>query len=806
MRKRESLDFPKTQGMYDPENEKDSCGIGFVANIKGEKSHQIIKDGLTILENLTHRGATGADPETGDGAGILIQIPDKFFRKVCSQINITLPDPGNYAIGVVFLPPHEADSKVIQKTINAAVEGEGLEVLGWRDVPVNETVPGIVARKGMPTIKQIFIKNTLGDVETFERKVYTARRVVAQNVAKLTLNRWDLFHIPSFSSKTIVYKGMLIAHQLPKFYKDLNDADMVSALSLVHQRYSTNTFPSWTLAQPFHFLCHNGEINTLRGNVNWMLSRENLFNSDRFGDDIKKLLPIIRPLSSDSFSFDNALELLVMSGYSLPHAMMLLVPEAWEKDTLMDEDKKAFYQYNATKMEPWDGPAAIAFSDGTYIGATLDRNGLRPARYIITKDDRIILGSESGVLDISPENIKETWRLQPGKMLVCDLKNGRIIKDDEVKKNVIKGHPYAKWVEDNLIRLEDVEDTDSKEKESAPLKESQILFGYNVESINKIIAPMATNGVEPLGSMGADTPPAVLSDKPQILYNYFKQLFAQVTNPPIDPIREELVMSLTSYLGPEGNLLQERPEDCRRLKVSQPILTNKEMAKMKSGKALKCCLSSTLFNIAEGEKGFAKALDKICNDAVKSVEGGYQLLVLSDRGANAVKCHLPPLLAVGAVHHHLIRNKVRGKIGLVIETGEAFEVHHHALLLGYGAGAINPYIVFDTIAALLEKNLIKGKVDLDTSKNHYIKACGKGLYKIFSKMGISTLQSYMGAQIFEAVGLCPDLIEKYFTLTPSKIKGIGLKEVAEETMVRHRMAFDSSPIPSGGEYAWRKEG
>lgn len=813
--------MPPKQGLYDPANEKDNCGVAFVAHIKGVKSHDIVRKGIEALDNLTHRGAVGADPRTGDGAGILIQIPHQFFLKVCTDIDINLPEEGKYGVGMMFLPSDPEERRTCEKIIEDKVSQEGQKLLGWRDVPVDPDAVGDSARAVMPFMRQIFIGSVCEDQLAFERKLFVIRKQLGFAIRALNLKDDRLFHVPSLSSRTIVYKGQLIAAQVPNFFHDLSDETMVSALALVHQRYSTNTFPSWDLAHPFRYLAHNGEINTLDGNVNWMFSREAMFESELFGDDIKKVTPIIRPYSSDSFGLDNALELLVMAGRSLPHAMMMLVPEAWSKDVHIDEDKRGFYEFHAAKMEPWDGPAALAFTDGKVIGATLDRNGLRPARYTVTKDDMVIMASESGVLPIAPENILKTWRLEPGKLFVVDMEQGRIIDDEEVKKGIVSAQPYKQWVKENKVTIEELPTSPAvRQPYHKTLLQRQKAFGYTVEEIDDIITPMVINGMEPLGAMGSDTPIAVLSDRPQLVYNYFKQLFAQVTNPPIDPIREELVMSLTNYIGAEGNLLGEKPEDCRRLEISQPILTNLEMAKLRDVTYgnFRTKTVSTLFDTSTGEQGLKKAIDDVCKSADMAIEEGFNIVVLSDWGVKVDKAAIPALLVTAAVHHHLIKTGNRGKVGLVVESGEPREVHHFALLIGYGAGAVNPYLVFETIADLYVHDYLPDELEgeregegIRIAQANFIKAIGKGLLKVFSKMGISTLQSYNGAQIFEALGLNRELVEKYFTGTPSRIEGVGIGLIAEEAINRHVAAFPSANVvplrlDHGGQYQWRKDG
>lgn len=811
----------KKQGLYDPANEHDACGVGFIASIKGEKSHRIIQDGLQILLNLDHRGAVGADPSTGDGAGLLCQIPHEFFK---ANVDFDLPESGKYGVGMIFLPHDSAERKKCVDIIENKINEMGQKLLGWREVPVNPKAVGKSAREVMPLIKQVFIESTCDTQLGFERKLYAIRRQMGINIRPLNLKQDELFHVPSLSSQTIVYKGQLMPVQVGKFFPDLNDKDFKSALSLVHSRYSTNTFPSWDLAHPFRYMAHNGEINTLSGNINWMFSREPNFKSELFGEDIEKLKPIIRPYSSDSFSFDNALELLYLSGRSLPHAAMMLIPEAWGKNDDLDEDLKAFYEYQAMKMEPWDGPAAVAFTDGNVIGATLDRNGLRPARYTVTKDGFIIMGSESGVLPVEPSNVEKHWRLQPGKMLVVDMVQGKIIDDEEVKKEITSAQPYKDWLKENKITLADLPSAGAAtQPDHKTILERQKAYGYTIEEVHDVILPMVTTGGEPLGAMGNDAPLAVLSDKPQLLYNYFKQLFAQVTNPPVDPIREELVMSLTGYLGSEGNLLTEKPEDARRLELTQPVLTNLEIAKIKQANGENGSINtqtiSTLLDVSDKENiNLKDALEKIKIDAEAAVRGGHSVIVLSDLGVSSSTAPIPALLATSAVHHHLIKCNLRAKASIVVESGEPREVHHFALLIGFGASAINPYMVFETIEDLYVHDHLPEELEeeRDThgermAEKNFTKAIGKGLMKIFSKMGISTLQSYQGAQIFEAVGLSSDLIDNYFTGTASRLEGIGLEEITTEMMARHKKAYPGRNVmplrlDHGGQFQWRRDG
>ncbi|MBN2326465.1 MAG: glutamate synthase subunit alpha, partial [Candidatus Omnitrophica bacterium] len=804
----------QAQGLYAPFYEHDNCGVGFVAHLKGVKSHGLIDNALQVLVNLTHRGACGCDPETGDGAGIILQTPDAFFRKDCESLPFDLPPEGEYGVGMIFLPS-EAEPRIwCENLIEKTIVDEGLEVLGWRDVPNDDAYLGRIARDVKPVIRQIFVRRGAGvsSQQALECKLYVIRKVIEK--AALDHNDSGYFYIPSFSSRTIVYKGLLLADQVGRFYSDLSDPDMQSGLAIVHQRYSTNTFPTWDLAHPFRYLAHNGEINTLRGNINWMHARQSMFQSERFGVDVKKLFPICTPGGSDSAVLDNALELLVLSGRPLDHAVMMLIPEAWSGHESMPQYKKDFYEYHSCLMEPWDGPASVAFTDGVKIGAVLDRNGLRPSRYVVTKDDMVVMASEVGVLDIPPENVEQKGRLQPGRMFLIDTEEGRIVDDQEIKERRSKSQPYGDWLKRNQVTLTDLPDAYQPAGElrsHIPLIQRQQAFGFTDEDQKFILIPMAQNGYEPVGSMGNDTPLACLSDRPQLLYNYFKQLFAQVTNPPIDPIREELVMSLRTYIGREKNLLAESPEHCRQLKLDQPILTNEELAKIRHSMKgrMKVRTIETLFCVEDGEAGLDKAMDKICAEASQAVGDGVDLIILSDRGMNEKWAPIPALLACAGVHHHLIRERARTKVGLVIESGEPREVMHFALLAGYGAGAVNPYLAFETIKKLVKDGRIEGVEDIKTAIQHYIKAIGKGLLKVFSKMGISTLQSYRGAQIFEAVGLGRKLIDKYFTGTASRLGGVPVELIAKEALIRHEFGFPtySAPHPDldlGGLYQWRR--
>ncbi|MBF0484609.1 MAG: glutamate synthase large subunit [Candidatus Omnitrophica bacterium] len=808
--------YPNKQGLYDPQTEHDSCGVGFVAHIKGKRSHKIIRDGIQILENLTHRGATGSDPKTGDGAGMIIQIPDKFFRKECAKLNIVLPKEGEYGAGLVFLPADLESRNIIEQWAEKIVHEEGQKFLGWRNVPYEAKEVGEVAKSVQPYFKQIFIGRGADTAkEKFELKLYIIRKRLQNKVAESTIGSKKYFYICSLSSKTFVYKGQLMAEQVDRFFKDLADDDMESAVALVHSRYSTNTFPTWALAHPFRFIAHNGEINTLRGNINWMKAREKNFISDILGDDIKKIWPVIEPGGSDSSSFDNAFELLVMAGRSLPHAVMMMIPEAWSGHGSMEAEKKDFYEYHSCLMEPWDGPASIAFTDGRYVGAVLDRNGLRPSRLLKTKDDIVVMASETGVLDIDPANIELKSRLQPGKMFLIDTVEGRIIDDKELKHKFAANKPYGEWLKNNVVDLEALPEPAHYHKyDLKTLLERQRAFGYTLEDLKVVLQPMVVGGMEATGSMGADTPLAVLSQTPQPLYHYFKQLFAQVTNPPIDPIREEVVMAEDVMLGAEQNLLTETEIHCQRLRLKRPILKNIELEKIRGVKAqgLKAVTMSMLFNKNEGVSGMEQTLSNLFTQADTAVSDGVTILILSDRDINCEKVPVPALLACSALHHHLIRQGTRTKVSIVLETGEARELHHFAVLIGYGANAINPYLIFETIKDEIEKGILPSDLTYDTACKNFLKSTRKGLLKIISKMGISTIQSYCGAQIFEAVGLNEGFIQKYFTATPSRIGGIGIAEVAKEALLRHEHGYPVKERPSvnfleeGGFYQWRKNG
>ncbi|MES9991852.1 MAG: glutamate synthase large subunit [Candidatus Thiodiazotropha sp.] len=807
--------LPPKQGLYDPANEHDACGVGFVANIKGVKSHDTIRQGLEILDRLTHRGAVGADPKAGDGAGILLQMPDAFIRGV---VDFELPAEGEYAIGMVFLPQNEASRAECEETIEALVAGEGQRLIGWRDVPVNNSGLGESVIPTEPRVKQIFVERgeNCADQDAFERKLFVIRKQIENRVRQAEMEGGSDFYFTSFSSRTLVYKGMLLANQVGEYYLDLQDERMQSALALVHQRFSTNTFPTWDLAHPFRMIAHNGEINTLRGNVNWMSARKNSMASEILREDLEKIWPLIPEGQSDSACFDNALELLVAGGYSLAHAMMMLIPEAWGGNKLMDKERRAFYEFHAALMEPWDGPAAVAFTDGRQIGATLDRNGLRPARYLITDDDLVVMASEMGVLDIPEEKIVKKWRLQPGKMFLIDLQQGRIIDDAEIKADLASAKPYQDWLDQTQIHLDALpSDVAPMAPDDEDLLDAQQAFGYSQEDIKFLLTPMVLTGQEATGSMGADNPPSVLSLRAKHLSTYFKQNFAQVTNPPIDPIREELVMSLVSLIGPRPNLLNMADAgDHMRLEVSQPVLTNEDLERIRhiednTGGAFRTKTLDIVYPSMSGVDGLKPALTELCEQAEQKVREGYNILILSDRRIDADNIAIPALLATSAVHHHLIRKGLRTESGLVLETGAALEVHHFATLAGYGAEAVNPYLAFDTIQALLPS--LSEPLAFAEAQRRYIKAVGKGLKKVMSKMGISTYQSYCGAQIFDAVGLSSGFIDAYFTGTTTTIEGAGLNEVAAEAVKWHDKAYGDQLIYKkhldvGGDYAYRLRG
>jgi glutamate synthase (NADPH) large chain len=805
----------RAQGLYDPRNERDACGIGFVASVKGEKSHDIIRKGIQILVNLQHRGASGSDPVTGDGAGALIQIPHAFFERECGRLGFTLPLPGEYGVGMVFLPVERHQRLLCEGILERIVREEGLGLLGWRDTPIAVDAIGRIARASQPYIEQIFIRHAPGmDQETLERKLYVIRKRAEAEVEASDVHDKSFFSIPSLSSRTIVYKGLLLATQIADFYKELSDPSTASSLCLVHQRFSTNTFPTWKLAHPFHFICHNGEINTIKGNTAWMEARQSMLASPLFGEDVKKLFPIVMPGGSDSAILDNVVELLYMSGRSLPHAMAMLIPEAWDGDPTMPEAKKAFYEYHSSLIEPWDGPAAIAFTDGRVIGATLDRNGLRPARYLVTHDDLVVMASETGVLPIKPEDIRFKGRLQPGRMLLVDMEAGGIVPDETIKESLSQRRPYQAWLKENQASLDDLPDPPRwQPTDFDSILQRQRAFGYTSEELRIILTPMASQAQEPVGSMGTDTPLACLSDKPQLLFHYFKQLFAQVTNPAIDPIREELVMSLTSFIGSERNLLDETPQHCHTLKLRHPILTNHDLEKLRRlswGDFLATTLP-TFFQVDGGGKELERALTGLCRRASLAIKSGYTVLILSDRGIEKEYAPIPSLLALTAVHNHLVREKTRTRVGIIVESGEPREVMHFALLLGYGASAVNPYLAIETIEDLHRRGWLPGNISAADAILNYEKAINKGLLKVLSKMGISTLQSYQGAQAFEAVGLSRSLVDQYFTGTPSRIEGVDLEVLAKEVKLRLDHAFQpvtesEMELESGGQYQYRAEG
>lgn len=809
--------LPQAQGMYSPEFEHDACGIGFVVNIHGKKSHTIVRQGLTILANLAHRGGAGSEENTGDGAGILLQIPDRFFRQVCPLIDITLPAEGEYGVGMVFLPRQADVREACQQRIEDIVKSEGQTILGWRTLPVNESTLGSVAKANRPHFSQVFIKRS-DDCKSelaFERKLYVIRKRCEFLTLNLAEDDNSYFYFASLSCRTIVYKGMLTADQIDTFYLDLASLEFESGMALVHSRYSTNTFPSWERAHPYRYLIHNGEINTLRGNINSMHARQSNIRTDVFGDDVTKVFPIINTEGSDSAMFDNCLEFLTLTGRSLAHAAMMMVPEPWSKHESMNDDLKAFYEYHSMIAEPWDGPAAMAFTDGRQICAILDRNGLRPSRYYVTKDGLVILSSEAGVLDIPPENILAKNRLRPGRLLLIDTDEGRIVTDEEIKEKVASEYPYRKWINKYTRSLELLNvKNDARKPERVGEEKIELFqkaFGYTYEDVKTMILPMAREGIDPLGSMGQDTPLAVLSDKPQLLYNYFKQLFAQVTNPPIDSLREDIVTMRRMYLGSEGNLVDPRPEDCHQIKIKHPILTNEKLAKLKNVDEQGFTAVTLPILFPAGGKGLAlkKALSDLFAAAEKAVDTGANILILSDRGITKTQAAIPALLAVSGLHQFLTRKRKRKNCSLILDSAEPREVHHFALLIGYGASAINPYLAYETVEDLINRGLLTD-MSLEDAISHYVKASVKGIVKVLSKMGISTIQSYQGAQIFEALGIGKSVIDTYFTSTPSRIAGIDLDDIARESNVRHAAAFaENSPdsgLEAGGQYQWRKDG
>ena len=826
---------PPAQGLYDPRFEHDACGAGFVASLKGERSHTIVRRALEVLINLLHRGACGSEANTGDGAGILLQIPDRFLRKETARLGLTLPPPGTYGVGMVFLPADPAARAPFEALLERTVVEEGQRVIGWRDVPTDDRRLGRSAVAVEPAIRQIFIGRgpamTGADVRArFERKLYVIRKRVEHAVDREAPAGRAFFYLPSLSSNTIIYKGMLAADQIEAMFPDLADPDLESALALVHQRFSTNTFPSWPLAHPYRYVAHNGEINTLQGNINWMRAREALFQSRVFGDDLAKVLPVIRAGGSDTATFDNVLEFLVMAGRSLPHALLMMIPEPWHGHEGLSPEVRAFYEYHASLMEPWDGPASMLFTDGTLIGAVLDRNGLRPSRYYVTKDGLVILASEVGVLDIPPDQVLIKERLHPGRIFLVDTAAGRLVDDAEIKAELAAAHPYADWLDRHLVSLNDLPPAPAlPAPDHETVLQRQQLFGYTLEDQRTLLAHMARTGSEPIGSMGTDAALAVLSDRPRLLYDYFTQLFAQVTNPPLDAIREELVTSMESTIGPERNLLEPEPVSCRQIKIPYPVLNNDEVAKLRharhagrrsgalpvlaapeAGAGFRAVTLPMLYDPAQGGAGIERAMDVLCARAAAAVDAGYEILILSDRKADRAHAPIPSLLATSGVHHHLVREGRRTRCGLVIESGDAREVHHVALLLGFGAGAVNPYLAFETLDDLIGEGLLEG-VSHALAVERYIHALNKGVLKVMSKMGISTLQSYCGAQIFEAIGLSRALVERYFTGIASRIDGVGLDVIAAETKRRWDLAFAarqaSKPeLDSGGEYQWRRDG
>jgi glutamate synthase (ferredoxin) len=810
-----NLNRMRSQGLYDPRYEHDACGVGFVVNIKGEKSHTIVEQAITVLLNLRHRGACGCEANTGDGAGILLQMPHAFLREAAKKEKIALPGPAEYGVGMMFLPRDPAERRECEKLFEQIVKEEGQHFLGWRTIPTDDRTLGRTAQLAEPLMRQAFIGRNakLADDMAFERKLYVIRRRAENAIRYSELKSGSSFYISSLSYKTLVYKGMLMSEQVQFFYPELKDPSVESALALVHSRFSTNTFPSWERAHPYRYLAHNGEINTLRGNINWMHARQSMCASDLFKDDMKKIMPVIAPDGSDSAMFDNCLEFLVLSGRSLPHAVMMMIPEPWSNHESMSDEKKAFYEFHGSLMEPWDGPASIAFTDGVKIGAVLDRNGLRPSRYYVTKDDLVIMASEVGVLEVEPERVLAKGRLQPGRMFLIDTEEKRIVADEELKRRIATAEPYREWLNENLVSLENLPAAAHvKEPDHKTVLERQQAFGYTFEDLRILMAPMGKDGVEPVGSMGTDTPLAVLSNRPQLLYNYFKQLFAQVTNPPIDCIREEIITSTDTTIGPEQNLLEPGPLSARQIKLKSPVLTNEEFEKLRqiTHQHFKSVTFPILYPADGGGKALEAAMEKLFELASRAIRHGANLLILSDRGITREHAPIPALLAVSGLHHHLIREGTRTQVGLVLESGEPREVHHFSLLIGYGAGAVNPYLAFETLDDMIRQGILK-EMDHKTAVKNYAKAVAKGVVKTMSKMGISTIQSYRGAQIFEAIGLNKEVIDQYFTWTASRVSGIGIEELAEEVRRRHRHAFPDRDVNGhvldpGGQYQWRSDG
>ena len=804
------------QGLYDPAYEHDACGVGFVVDIKGRKSHKIVDNAVTILKNLIHRGACGCEENTGDGVGMLTQLPHKFFVRACKELGFELPKYGHYGAGMVFLPNDAVQQKHCVDTFHKIIEEEGQQVLGWRDVPIDSSSLGSMAKDGEPTFKQIFIARSIDikDEISFERKLYVIRKRIEHTIYNnLELTEREHFYIPSLSHRTCIYKGMLTGSQFEPMFPDVSEPDFESAMALVHQRFSTNTFPAWELAHPFRYVAHNGEINTARGNANWMRAREPLCKSDVFGDDLEKLFPIVLEGGSDSATFDNVMEFLHMSGRPLSHAVLMMIPEAWSGHETMDPARKAFYEYHACLMEPWDGPASIAFTDGNVMGAVLDRNGLRPSRYYVTKDDMVVMASEVGVLDIPPENILLKDRLHPGRIFMVDTEQGRIIDDEEIKKEFSEQHPYKQWLKDNLIALEDLPAPKNVQTgNKGTLLQRQQAFGYTHEDLRVLMAPMAANGLEPTGSMGTDAALAVLSNRSRLLYDYFKQLFAQVTNPPLDGIREELVTQVATTVGPEKNLLEATADSCKQVKIPSPILTDDGLARLReiADDGLKTKTIPILYRVADAGTGLDKALKNVFTAINAAIADGYTNIILSDRGITQELAAIPALLATAGVHHHLIRSGTRTKVGLILESGEPREIHHFAVLIGYGIGAINPYLALESLADMIGKGHLP-EMPLEKAVQNYAKAINKGLTKTMAKMGISTVQSYRGAQVFEAIGLNKEFVDQYFTWTASRIGGIGLEEIAKEMSIRHHNAFPDRAakrpdLDWGGEYQWRRDG
>jgi glutamate synthase (ferredoxin) len=806
-------ELPPQQGLYNPQFEHDACGVGFIVHMKGQKSHDIIEQALTILENLEHRGACGCETNTGDGAGILMQVPHKFLQKVAAAEGITLPTAGQYGVGMIYGSPDPTARAAGRKIFEEIAAAEGQQVLGWRDVPTDNSTIGNTAKSSEPFMQQVFVGRSpdLADDLAFERKLYVLRKLAHTPIRATQVDPY--WYMSSLSCRTMVYKGMLMTAQVGQYFPDLHDPDMESALGLVHSRFSTNTFPSWERSHPYRYIAHNGEINTLRGNINWMIARQSMFESDLFGDDIQKIQPAINVDGSDSTIFDNALELLTLAGRSLPHAVMMMIPEPWTAHESMSDEKKAFYEYHSCLMEPWDGPASIAFTDGTMMGAVLDRNGLRPSRYYVTKDDLVIMASEAGVLPIEPERIARKGRLEPGRMFLVNMEEGRIVADDEIKHKIATEHPYRDWITQHMVELAKVKEAPGGEGvEPQSLIQRQMAFGYTFEELRLLLSPMARDGVEAVGAMGSDTPLAVLSDRPKLLYEYFQQLFAQVTNPPIDSIREEIITSAETTIGSERNLLKPEPKSCHLIELKSPILSNEDLAKLKhiDESGFKSITIPILFNPKDGVGGLEHSMAGVCAQADRAVNDGINIIILSDRGITPDRAPIPALLAVAGLHHHLIRAGTRTRIGLVLESGEPREVHHHALLIGYGCGAINPYLAFETMEDMIHQGLLVN-VDPKTAVKNYIKAATKGVTKVASKIGISTIQSYRGAQIFEAVGLNSAVVEQYFTRTASRIEGVDLAVIVKEAIARHTHAFPDRPskghtLEVGGEYQWRKEG